>query len=100
MAQMTMHELEGNLTQEELRDLAQADARPPVEDEDCPFMTKAQLAQFKRVRQASRAKQPVSLRLSSATLQKAKQYGKGYTAFLSRLLDAAIEDEDLWRKCI
>ena len=32
--------------------------------------------------------------------KKAKQYGKGYTGLLSRLLDAAIDDEELVRKCI
>ena len=29
-----------------------------------------------------------------------KQYGKGYTGLLSRLLDAAIDNEELVRKCI
>ena len=32
--------------------------------------------------------------------QKAKQYGKGYTGLLSRLLDIAINDEELVKKCI
>ena len=36
----------------------------------------------------------------AATLKKAKQYGKGYTGFLSRLIDAAIDDEELVRRCI
>ena len=58
------------------------------------------LAQFKKVRQEERTKKTVSLRLSSATLKKAKEYGKGYTSFLSRLLDLAIQDESMVRKCL
>ena len=45
-------------------------------------------------------KPTISLRISPVTLQKAKQYGKGYTGLLSRLLDVAINDEELVRKCI
>lgn len=73
---------------------------PPVFDEDSPEMTAEQLLQFKRMNHENRIKQTVSLRLSPDTLKKAKQYGKGYTSFLSRLLDAAIDDEELVRKCI
>lgn len=50
--------------------------------------------------QEERNKQTVSLRLSPKTLKIAKSYGKGYTSFLSRLLDEAIQDEELVRKCI
>ena len=59
-----------------------------------------QLMQFKRINHQNRTKPTISLRISPATLKKAKQYGKGYTGLLSRLLDAAIDDEDLVRKCI
>ena len=54
----------------------------------------------KRINHQNRTKPTISLRISPATLKKAKQYGKGYTGLLSRLLDAAIDDEDLVRKCI
>ena len=63
-------------------------------------MTPEQLQQFKRINRENRTKPTISLRISPATLKKAKQYGKGYTALLSRLLDAAIDDEELVRKCI
>lgn len=42
----------------------------------------------------------VIVRISPATLKKAKEYGKGYTGLLSRLLDIAINDEEMVRKCI
>ena len=46
----------------------------------------------------SSGKLTISLCISPAALKKAKQYGKGYTGMLIRLLDAAIDDEDLVRK--
>ncbi|MBQ8963385.1 MAG: BrnA antitoxin family protein [Clostridia bacterium] len=100
MARITMNELTAELTPEEIRELEAAEKMPPVFDEDSPEMTAEQLLQFKRMNHENRIKQTVSLRLSPDTLKKAKQYGKGYTSFLSRLLDAAIDDEELVRKCI
>jgi len=95
-----MNEITAELTPEEIRELEAAEKMLPVFDEDSPQMTAEQLLQFKRMNHENRIKQTVSLRLSPDTLKKAKQYGKGYTSFLSRLLDAAIDDEELVRKCI
>ena len=81
MVKMTMNELSQELTDEELRELEAAEKKEPVFDDDSPMLMR-------------------DLRISPATLKKAKQYGKGYTGLLSRLLDAAIDDEDLVRKCI
>lgn len=100
MVKMKLSELMGALTDEELRDLEEAEKRAPVFDEDSPEMTAEQLIQFKRMHHEDRTKQTVSLRLSQSTLKKAKAYGKGYTSFLSRLLDEAINDEELVRKCV
>ena len=63
-------------------------------------MTESQLLQFKRMYAEDRTKVTVSIRLSRNTYEKAKTYGKGYTSFLSRLLDAAINDENLIQKCV
>lgn len=95
-----MNELTAELTPEEIRELEAAEKMTPVFDEDSPEMTAEQLLQFKRMNHENRTKQTISLRLSPDTLKKAKQYGKGYTSFLSRLLDEAINDEELVRKCI
>lgn len=100
MAKITMRELRQALTDEEILELDAAEQMPPVFDEDSPEMTAEQLIQFRRMHREDRTKQTVSLRLSPETLRKAKAYGKGYTAFLSRLLDAAIEDKDLVRRCV
>ena len=100
MVKMTLNELNQELTPEEIQELEAAEAKTPVFDEDSPAMTMEQLMQFKRMNRENRTKQTISLRVSPATLKKAKQYGKGYTSLLSRLLDIAINDEELVRKCI
>ena len=95
MAKMTMNDLNKELTAEELQELENAAKKEPVFDDDSPVMMKEQLMQFKHINHQNRTKPTISLRISPATLKKAKQYGKGYTGLLSRLLDAAIDDEEL-----
>lgn len=97
---MSMNELKSELTQEELLDLEVAADKPIIYDEDSPEMTKEMLMQFKRMNKEERVKQTVSLRLSPSTLNKAKSLGKGYTSVLSRLLDLAINDEEMLKKCL
>ena len=100
MVKMSIKDLDRTLSGEEMQDLAAAEQMQPVFDADSPEMTADMLLQFKRMNQEERNKQTVSLRLSPKTLKIAKSYGKGYTSFLSRLLDEAIKDEELVRKCI
>ena len=100
MVKMNLRDLSPELLPEELEELDAAEWKAPVFDADSPAMTPEQLQQFKRINRENRTKPTISLRISPATLKKAKQYGKGYTALLSRLLDAAIDDEELVRKCI
>ena len=100
MVKMSINDLDRTLSGEEMQELAAAEQMQPVFDADSPEMTADMLLQFKRMNQEERNKQTVSLRLSPKTLKIAKSYGKGYTSFLSRLLDEAIQDEELVRKCI
>lgn len=100
MVKMTLNELKNTPSQEEIMELEAAESRKITFDEDSPELTAEQLIQFRRMHREDRTKQTVSLRLSQNTLKKAKAYGKGYTAFLSRLLDEAINDEELVRKCV
>lgn len=100
MVKMNINELTSELTEEELSDLEKAANAPIVHDEDCPEMTEEMLMQFKRMNKEERVKQTVSLRLSPSTLKKAKSLGKGYTSVLSRLLDLAINDEEMLKKCL
>jgi len=100
MVKMTMNDLKQEMTEEELQEMEAAEKKEPVFDEDSQAMMHEQLMQFKRINHENRTKPTISLRISPATLKKAKEYGKGYTGMLSRLLDAAINDEELVRKCI
>ena len=100
MVKMTLNDLNARLTAEEMKELADAERMAPVFDADSPEMTFEQLMQFKRVNHENRTKPTISLRISPDTLRKAKKYGKGYPGLLSRLLDAAIDDEELVRRCI
>lgn len=95
-----MKDINPELTAEEIRELEQAEQKPIAFDDDCPEMTVAQLLEFKPFHQKKAPKQTVSLRLSPTTLDLAKRYGSGYTTFLSRLLDEAIKDEALVRRCL
>ena len=100
MVKMSFEEVSQPLTAEELREVIAAERKPPLFDEDSPEMTADMLAQFKRLNRTDRTRQTVSLRLSPSTLKKAKAYGKGYTSFLSRLLDEAIQDDAMVKKCL
>ena len=100
MVKMTLNDLNVELTEEELRELEAAEKKEPVFDDDSPLMMKEQLMQFKRINHENRVKPTISLRISPGTLKKAKEYGKGYTGLLSRLLDLAINDEEMVRKCM
>ena len=100
MVKMSIKDLDRTLSSEEMQELEAAEQLHPVFDTDSPEMTADMLLQFKRMSQEDRNKQTVSLRLSPKTMRIAKSYGKGYTSFLSRLLDEAIKDEELVRKCI
>ena len=91
------------LTKEQKKMLDELETRPVEFDEDCPELTDEQLSEFRRVselRKEERRKKTVTIRLSSRSLSKAKSLGKGYTSVLSRILERALEDDDLIRKCL
>ena len=90
-------------TKEQMEELEKAKSMPQTYDSENPFLTDAQLKEFKRIgaiNHAERTKQTVSLRLSPQALRKAKSLGKGYTSVLSRLLEAALSDNDLIKRCM
>ena len=90
-------------TEEQIREIELAAARPIVPDEDAPELTVeqyAEMAALARDRRAQRVKPVVALRISPETLEKARATGKGYTGFLSRLLDTAINDPKMVSKSL
>ncbi|MEE3420625.1 MAG: hypothetical protein VZR02_05930 [Lachnospiraceae bacterium] len=60
----------------------------------------AQFAQLSREKKEERRKQVLTLRVSPQTMAKAKALGKGYTGVCSRLLDMAIDDPEMVKKCL
>ena len=66
-------------------------------------MTEEEMKELRKMAQQRREETKkilISLRLSNKTLEKAKSLGKGYTGLLSRLLDLAIEDSEMLKKCL
>ena len=91
------------LTDEELAEIEALKSIEPEPDEDCPAQTEEQLKQFKRVADEYRNeknKQCVTLRLSPATLAKARSLGKGYTSILSKIIENALNDPDSLRNSL
>lgn len=90
-------------TKEQIEMLKQAADRPIFFDEDCPELSEADLAQFKKIsdeRKNERRKQTVTLRVSPSTLAKAKSLGAGYSGVLSRMLDLCLNDPDIIKRCL
>ena len=90
-------------TEAQIREIERAASMPVVPDEDAPELTLeqyAEMAALARNRRSQRVKPVVALRISPETLEKAKATGKGYTGFLSRLLDNAINDPQIVSKSL
>jgi uncharacterized protein (DUF4415 family) len=90
-------------TEDQIREIELASLRPVVPDDDAPELTLeqyAEMAAIARKRKSQKVKPVVSLRISPETLDKAKATGKGYTGFLSRLLDNAINDPQMVSKSL
>ena len=98
MITMNLKDLPEELTEEEKKMLERAEKASITFDEDCPELTEEQLKHFRRVserRKSENRKETVTLRLSAKSLRKAKSLGKGYTAVLSRILEDALNDNEV-----
>ncbi|MDR1786501.1 MAG: BrnA antitoxin family protein [Spirochaetaceae bacterium] len=87
-------------TPEQQTEIAAAAKRPVVYGEDCPRLTEAQLAEFKRVNGAERERVPCTIRLPRETLDWWKSRGAGYTSAMARVLDLARNNAELLRECL
>ena len=86
----------------QLREIEAAKERPIVYD-DAPELTLGQYAEMAALAKERRKKETkpvIALRIDPDTLRKAKATGKGYTGFLSRLLDNAINDPEMVQKSL
>lgn len=96
-------DLDKPLTEEQKNMLEALKKRAYTFDEDSPELSLEELEQFRRIaeqRREERRKQTVTIRLSPQTLMKAKALGKGYTSVLSRIIEIALDDSELIRKCL
>ncbi len=86
------------LTEKQKEMLEALKTRPVTPDEDCPELTDEQIAKFaaatRERRQQLENKQTITIRLSPQALVKAKSLGKGYTTVLSRIVEAALADNE------
>lgn len=92
------------LTEQQRAMLREMEASPIVYDEDCPELTDEQLAKFRRVAGTDRDKrrqeqdiQTVTVSLSPRAMAKARSLGSDCTAVLSRILEAALADNETLR---
>lgn len=104
MGNTTLKTLANNpLSKEEKKQIKKASKNPVVFDDDCKELTDEQLSQFRKVHyenQVLRRKEVISIRVLPSTIKKAKALGPGYTNILSRLLDIALDDPELIKKCL
>ena len=90
-------------TEAQVQEIERASSLPVIPDEDAPELTLeqyAEMAAMARKRRSQKVKPVIALRISPETLDKAKATGKGYTGFLSRLLDNAINDPQIVAKSL
>ena len=88
-------------TEAQIKEIELAASMPIVPDEDAPELSLEQYAEMAELaKQRKKVKPVIALRISPDTLEKAKATGKGYTGFLSRLLDNAINDPSMVAKSL
>ncbi|MCR4624455.1 MAG: hypothetical protein K5795_00635 [Lachnospiraceae bacterium] len=93
MVRVKMSDVNEHLTDDEIIEIKAAEKRPIVYDEDSPQMTKKMLDQFHGF-------DFVTIRVSREIVNKAKSIDKDYQSFLSRIIEAAFNDNNLIRKCM
>ena len=93
MAKVIMNSLPPELTPEEIAELDAAEKMPIVFDDDCPEMTSEMLEQFHRMN-------TVTIGISPSNMKKIKAFGADYSKILSSLLDLALNDAEMLKKCM
>ena len=90
-------------TEAQIREIEAASMLPIVPDDEAPELTMeqyAEMAAIAKARKAKNIKPVIALRITPDTLEIAKATGKGYTGFLSRLLDNALKDPQMVAKSL
>lgn len=93
MGKISMKNLSGALTAEEEKEIDNACEKVITYDEDSPEMTESMLKQFHRFDEI-----PVSIFDENRSI--VKSFGHNYRQVLNRLINMALNDEDMVRKCL
>ena len=93
MAKVMMNSLPPELTPEEIAELEAAEKMPIVFDDDCPEMNGEMLKQFHKMN-------TVTIGISPGNMKKIKALGADYSRILSNLLDLALNDTEMMKKCM
>ena len=91
------------LTEQQIKQIEAADKKPIVFDEDCPELTDQQLKEIVAMaaqQRAERRRPLLTVRVNPDTLEKAKSLGRGYTGIVGRLVDIAINNPELLKRCL
>lgn len=91
------------LTEQQIKQIEAADKKPIVFDEDCPELTDQQLKEIAAMaaqQRAERRRPLLTVRVNPDTLEKAKSLGRGYTGIVGRLVDIAINNPELLKRCL
>lgn len=104
MGRTTLKELVDNpLVKKQNDSIKKAAKKQIAYDENCQELSDEQLSQFRRVHyenQIMRRKEVISIRVLPSTIKKAKALGPGYTNILAKLIDLALDDPELIKKCL
>lgn len=93
MAKVMMNSLLPELTPEKIAELEAAEKMPIVFDDDCPEMTSEMLNKFHRMN-------TVTIGISPGNMKKVRALGADSSKILSNLLDLALNDAELLKKCM
>lgn len=93
MAKVIMNSLPAELTPEETAEIETAEKMLVIFDDDCPEMTDKMLKQFHRPN-------TVMIKISPDSMKKVRSFGADYPKILSHLLDLALNDAEMVKKCM
>lgn len=85
-------------TKAQLERLKALETRPIVFDDEIPEYTMEEFEEMRLAaieKRAEQKKEVVAIRLPASVIKQAKSFGKGYTGFLSRLIENAINDKNI-----
>lgn len=85
-------------TEEQRIEIREASKRTPVCDEDAPELSLEQMQRYRKAALNKKTNKSITLELSKENMAKVSSFGEEYQIVLSRLLELALNDNELVRK--